>query len=269
MWTLKQAPLPPKTEAAVMEMEMEMDEPCPPPPPPARRTLSLTVHMCTKCKKIGTDPQNMKRHTETTRCNGALLYKFRSDVDVCIPSHLAAADDMGDAEDHQLPQKPGPKKRTPNRLMHGRAPTRDGGDDARIDVIFADEVLLRELMRRPAEELPEFLFLRLWSRLAPTELRSVCLTSEGVIEVSELNEDTGDVRCTALAPFNREYVADFTEYILDFARVVCSISIPARLPEASATAATQARKIIDVAARPAEVKLRRAMKQHACNLYNM
>lgn len=235
----------------------------------------VPVHLigCTVCGKVSQDHANMKRHVLNKTCseNGAMLHKFTVDVDVDWSPLM-----------QQQQQQPlicgGRRRAVPSEVMRGRLPSRDGGDDDRIDLLFSlPSSYIKELLKMPTEDVPAFLFETLWGVDAPKKFWSMCRTREGMVEVEESNDDEEEgggaaVKCSQPHPLTREYLVDVVEYLLEFADAVFRASVPVRHKEDSLAAQMAASRL--ALERPAKVdaavkKLRISIKSKAPTLLNL
>lgn len=165
----------------------------------------------------------MRKHVSLCRENyGAHLEKIHGTVivDPAVRSHHET-----------IPRvKPGPKPVDLSEALRGRIPAFDDGDDERIDYIFAHG-LIEDLLTMRCDDIPLFLFNALWSKQAPEHMHSLVLYRCTVYEVTELDDETGNVEYSARCGLTKRFAKEMAVYTLELAYAIAKDSVPARIPE--------------------------------------
>lgn len=172
--------------------------------------MHITVYECSACGKRHWDGTNMRRHITTARCHGATLHERLGIVTIAL--------------DAVLPPPPHPPPSP--ELLAGCVPTYDGGDETRIDLVFASpDVVERLLNIWDVCRVAPLMFEALWSERAPAHVQSIALHKDLVYEV----ESDGSIVCRGRP--RKKYIRALTAYVIEFTRAVLRYSVPVRRPQ--------------------------------------
>lgn len=193
--------------------------------------MLIAVYKCSRCNKMHYDKSNMRRHIRNMHgtCHDATLEKL-SGVVVVETSTATTIVPTAATTGTEPRAKPGPKPINLAATWRGRLPAFEGGDDERIDAVFATDVI-DTLLDATADDIPVLLYMALWSNQAPECLQSLIMFRNTVHEIETLDEETGEITYVSRGTVTKRFVRDMAVYILELAYAIAKDSIPSRRPD--------------------------------------
>lgn len=217
--------------------------------------MYIAVYKCMGCGKMHYDKSNMRRHVHVV-CRDACLDKL-SGVVVVDAASSTITTSPSSLENHIMPPraKPGPKPVDVAAAWRGRIPAFEGGDDERIDAVFATD-LVDALLDVHVDDIPVLLYDALWSARAPEPFQSLIMYRNAIHEIETLDDETGDISYVSRGTLTKRFVRDMAVYTLELAYAIAKDSIPSRCPD-------KAPRAMALLQRLREDSLRDALKTNA------
>lgn len=205
--------------------------------------MIIAVYKCTGCGKMHYDKSNMRRHVHVA-CRDASLEKVSGVVVVGdVPADSVHVSNMSNTRSgHRA--KPGPKPVNVALAWRGRIPAFEGGDDDRIDAVFATG-LVDALLDASVDDIPVLLYDALWSARAPEQFQSLIMYRNVVHEIETLDDETGEITYVSRGTLTKRFVRDMAVYALELAYAIAKDSIPSRCPDKASKAEALLHRLCD------------------------